>query len=80
MLLEIDDKTASLIQTALDIGAYPNEQALLDAGLDDARAKVAIWVKEMQRRDREDARIPSEAAFSQVRAHLEALRGEIEGE
>lgn len=80
MLLEIDDKTASLIRTALDIGAYPDEQALLDAGLDDARARVAIWVEEMERRAREDVRIPGEVAFAQVRAHLEALRNEIEGE
>jgi len=80
MLLEIDDKTATLIRTALDIGAYPDEQALLDAGLDDARAKVALWAAEMERRDREDARIPADQAFAQISTHLESLRGEIEGE
>ena len=71
MLLEIDDKTASLIQTALDIGACPNEQALLDAGLDDARAKVAIWVAEMERRA-EGPWLDGPSVFHDLKSELRA--------
>jgi len=69
MLLEIDDKTATLIRTALDIGAYPDEQALLDAGLDDARAKVALWAEEMERRAK-GPWIDGETVFQELKDEL----------
>lgn len=78
MLPEIDDKTAILIRTALDIGAYPDEQALLDTGLDDARARVAIWVEEMERRAK-GPWIDGETVFRELKDELTA-RAKAKGE
>lgn len=77
-LIELTEQQAEIMMIALDIGAYPDQEALLQAGFADAKAKVDIWKAEMQRRMREDKRVPAEQVFSELREMLDGMASELE--
>ena len=49
-LIELTPSQAQIMMIALDIGAYPDQAALLQAGFAEAKAKVDLWAAEMARR------------------------------
>jgi hypothetical protein len=78
-LIELTEQQAELMMIALDIGAYPNQEALLQAGFADVKAKVDVWVVEMERRA-EGPWLDGEDVFNRLREKFSRLakeRGEV---
>ncbi len=79
ILIELDDEQQTVFDTAMGLGLYPSEKALLADGLTAAQARIDAWAEEMRRRDRECARIPADEVFDRLLSDLEELAQAQEG-